>query len=46
MAAETAVYLHEGLARFPVPPTEEVPDEKRMVERTSEGRACSDMRGC
>ncbi len=39
MAAETAIYLREGLARYPLPAIEEVPDEDRMVERISEGRA-------
>ena len=39
MAAETAVYLREALARFPVPPMKEVPDEDRMVARTRDGKA-------
>jgi MscS family membrane protein len=39
VAAETAVYLREALARFPLPPMEEIPDEDLMVARVSEGRA-------
>ena len=39
MAAETAVYLREALACFPVPAMEEVPDEEQMVARSREGRA-------
>ena len=39
VAAETAVYLREALARFPMQPLEDVPDEDQMVTRTMEGRA-------
>jgi len=39
VAVETAVYLREALARFPVPPMEEVPDEDRMVEKIRDGKA-------
>jgi MscS family membrane protein len=39
VAIETAVYLREALARHPLPPLEEVPDEDRMLEQTNEGRA-------
>lgn len=39
VAAETAVYLREALARFPVPDIDEVPDEERMLSWTREGRA-------
>ena len=39
VAAETAVYLREALARFPLPPMEEIPDEDLMVARVNEGRA-------
>ena len=39
VAAETAVYLREALARFPVPPVEEVPDEEQMLAWARDGRA-------
>jgi MscS family membrane protein len=39
VAAETAVYLREALARFPVQPAKEVPDEDQMVAWAREGRA-------
>ena len=39
VAAETAVYLREALARFPLPPMEDIPDEDMMVARVNEGRA-------
>ena len=39
VAAETAVYLREALARFPVPAMEEVPDEEQMLAWAKEGRA-------
>ena len=39
VAAETAVYLREALARFPLAPIEEIPDEDMMVARVNEGRA-------
>jgi MscS family membrane protein len=38
VAAETAVYLREALARFRVPSMEEVPDEEQMVSWTRDGR--------
>lgn len=39
VAAETAVYLREALARFPVPALADVPDEEQMVEKVRTGRA-------
>jgi len=39
VAAETAVYLREALARHPLPAISDVPDEERMVARIGEGRA-------
>jgi MscS family membrane protein len=39
VAAETAVYLREALARFPMPPMEEIPDEETMLAWSGEGRA-------
>jgi hypothetical protein len=39
VAAETAVYLREALARFLLAPIEEIPDEDMMVARVNEGRA-------
>jgi len=39
VAAETAVYLREALARFPVPLMAEVPDEERMVAWINDGKA-------
>ena len=39
MAAETAVYLREALARFPAPSIQEVPDEEQMVARIRNGKA-------
>ena len=38
VAAETAVYLREALARH-LPAISDVPDEERMVARIGEGRA-------
>jgi len=38
VATETAVYLREALARFPVESLEEVPDEDQMVAWINEGR--------
>ena len=39
MASETAVYLREALARFHVPPTEDMPDEEQMVAWIKQGKA-------
>lgn len=39
VATETAVYLRESLARFPMPPLDDVPDEDRMVAKTRDGIA-------
>ena len=39
VGTETAVYLREALARFPVESLDEVPDEDQMLARTNEGRA-------
>lgn len=39
VAAETAVYLHEALARFPVPSIEEIPDDDGMATRIKDGKA-------
>lgn len=39
VAVETAVYLREALARFPVIPLDEVPDEEAMVDLVQSGRA-------
>ena len=39
VAAESAVYLREALARYPIPPMEDVPDEDQMVALIDEGRA-------
>lgn len=39
VAAESVVYLREALARFPLPPMEEVPDEDGMITRISNGKA-------
>ncbi|MEA3410616.1 MAG: mechanosensitive ion channel family protein [Pseudomonadota bacterium] len=38
VAAETAVYLREAMARFPVPRMEDVPDEDRMVSNIKDGK--------
>ena len=39
VGTETAIYLREALARFPVPPLEEVPDEDGMVAAIKDGKA-------
>jgi hypothetical protein len=39
VAAETAVYLREAIARFPMPRMEDVPDEERMVSSIKDGKA-------
>ena len=39
VAAETAIYLREALARFPVPTIEDVPDEEQMLAWVRDGRA-------
>jgi MscS family membrane protein len=39
VAAETAVYLREALARFPMPAVDEIPDEETMLAWNKEGRA-------
>ena len=39
VASETAVYLREALARFHVPPAEDMPDEERMAAWVKEGKA-------
>jgi hypothetical protein len=39
VAAETAVYLREAMARFPLPRLEDVPDEDRMVSYIKDGKA-------
>ncbi len=39
VAVETAVYLREALARFPVPSLDQVPDEDRMLAWIKDGKA-------
>ncbi len=39
VAAETAVYLRESLARFPIPAIKNVPDEDEMAARIRDGKA-------
>jgi MscS family membrane protein len=38
VAVETAVYLREAIARFPLPRMEDVPDEERMVSSIKDGK--------
>jgi hypothetical protein len=46
VSAESAVYLREALARFPIPPMDEIPDEEQLRSQGSDGEVLRDrLRG-